>query len=127
MDLKKIIIIVIIILVIIVGVFSYITINSHNTKIEVLSNSTLKNGDFITLVLKDEYRNVYPNQVIDVKLLDDSGSSDKFVVTTDNDGEANVELLGFDNGNYTIHSTFNGTLFLKESKDISSLEINDGY
>ena len=127
MKTKNIIIIVIIALIIIVGVFSFISINSHHTKIEVLSNSTLKNGDVITVVLKDEYRNVYPNESINVKLLDESGWATLYDVTTDSNGEATVELLGFENGNYTVHSTFNGTLFLKPSKDISNLEIDDGF
>ena len=58
--------------------------------------------------------------------MDDSGWANKYSVTTDDSGEANIELLGFDNGNYTIHSTFNGTLFLSPSNSVSNLEINDG-
>ena len=127
MNIKRIIILIIIILVIVVGIFAYISINSHNTKIEVLSNSTLKNGDFFTVVLKDDYRNVYPGEIIEIKILDDSGWANKYSVTTDDSGEASVELLGFNNGNYTVHSTHNKTLFISESKDISSLVIDDGY
>ena len=119
------IIVVIIILIIVVGV--YININSHDTKIEVISNSTLKNGDFITLVLKDDYRNVYPDQSIDVKILNDAGQAYKYVAITDNEGEASIELQGMDNGNYTVHCEFNGTMFLSNSKCVSNLEINDGY
>ena len=127
MKLKNIIIVVIIILVIVVGVFSYINLNSHNTKIEVISNSTLKNGDFITLVLKDNYRNVFPDEKVDVKLLNDVGQAYKYTITTDGEGEASIELLGMENGNYTIHCEFNGTMFLSNSKIVSNLEINDGY
>ena len=128
MNFKKLVILIIIIVFIcIVGAYAYISANSHNTNIEVISNSTLKNGDFITIVLKDNYRNVYPNQNIDVKLLDDSGQSNKYVVTTDNEGEASIELMGFENGNYTVHCEYNGTLFLSKSKIVSNLEIDDGY
>ena len=127
MNFKNIIFLIIIILVIVVGIFSYISLNSHDTKIDVISNSTLKNGDFITLVLKDNYRNVYPNQKIDVKILNDAGQADKYVVTTDNEGEGSIELIGMDNGNYTVHCEFNGTMFLSNSKLVSNLEINDGY
>ena len=126
MKIKNIIIIIIIVLIIAVGVFSFISMNSHETKLEVLSNSTLKNGDVITVVLKDDYRNVYPNETINVKLLDESGWATIFEATTDSNGEATVDLLALDNGNYTVHSTVNGTMFLKPSKSITNLEIDDG-
>ena len=126
-DMKKIIIAVILILIVAIGAFVFISANSHATKMEVTSNHTLKNGDFVTVVLKDQYRNVYPNQVIDVKILDDSGWANKYSVTTDQNGMASVQLEAYQNGNYTVHSTFNGTMFLKESKDVSNLVIDDGY
>lgn len=127
MNFKKIGIILIIILVIIIGVFSYISINTHNTKIEVVSNSTLKNGDEIKLVLKDSYGNVYPNQEISIKLLDDSGHSNKYVLSTNNDGEVSVKLEALKPDNYTVHCEFNGTLFLTSSKTISDLQIIHKY
>ena len=127
MDVKKIAVIIVVILVIVVGLFTYISTNTHNTKIEVVSNSTLKNGDAITVVLKDSYRNVYPDQQINIKLLDDSGHSDKYQVTTDSNGEASVELLGLESGNYTIHCEFNGTMFLTQSKTTGDLQITDSY
>lgn len=127
MDTKKIIIAVIVILIVVVGAFLYISANSHETKLEITSNSSMKNGDNITVVLKDQYRNVYPGQMVDIKLLDDSGWADKFNATTDDDGEISVKLEGFENGNYTVHANFNGTMFLSSSKSVSNLEINDGY
>ena len=127
MNLKKIAIVVVIILVIVVGVFSFISLNTHNTKIEMLSNDTLHNGDVLTVVLKDNYRNVYPDQDINIKLLDDSGHAFKYVATTDNDGEASVELLALEPGNYTVHSEFNGTMFLTNSKTTSNLQIVDAF
>ena len=127
MDMKKIVIAVIVLLIIAVGAFAYISANSHQTKIEITSNSSLKNGDYVTVVLKDQFRNVYPDQVVDIKLLDDSGWANKYNVTTNGAGEAGVQLEGYENGNYTVHADFNGTLFLSSSKSVSNLEINDGY
>lgn len=128
MDRKQTIIaVIIVILIIAIGSFIYISVNSHNTKIEVTSNKTLKNGDFITIVLTDEYRNVYPNEVVDIKLLDDSGWPHKYQVTTDNQGEASVELKALENGNYTVHCNFNGTLFNKASNSVTNLAIDDGF
>lgn len=127
MDRKQIIIAAIVIIAIVaIGSFVYISLNSHNTKIEVLSNSTLKNGDFITVMLTDEYRNAYPGEIIDIKVLDDSGWAHWYQVTTDNEGQGSAELVALENGNYTVHCNFNGTLFNKESKTVTNLLIDDG-
>lgn len=127
MDTKHTIIaVVVIILILAIGAFVFISANSHNTKIDVLSQSTLKNGDFIKILLTDEYRNVYPNEVVYVKVLDDSGWAHKYEVTTDENGEGAVELLGLDNGNYTIHCNYNGTMFNKQAHSVTNLQINDG-
>ena len=124
---KTIISIVIIILVIIIGAFLFIQANSHNTKVDVISNSSLKNGDKVQIVLTDEYRNVYPGEKVQIKILDDSGWANYYDVVTDNSGEASVALSTLDNGNYTIHTTYNGTLFNKAYHGVDSLVIDDGY
>lgn len=128
MDTKRLAIyVIIIILIAVVGSFLYISGNSHNTKVEVTSNKTLQNGKFVEILLTDEYRNVYPGEVVDIKILDDSGWANKYQVTTDDKGEANVELVTFENGNYTIHCDYNGTMFNKESHTVYDLVIDDGY
>lgn len=124
---KTIIIAVIVILIIAIGAFAYIQANSHNTKVDVVSNSTLKNGDAVQIVLNDEYRNVYPNEIVHIKILDDSGWANKYDVTTGEDGEASVVLQAYENGNYTIHTNYNGTLFNKPYHGITNLVIDDGY
>lgn len=120
------ILIIIIVLIVAMGAFFFIQSNSHNTKVDVISNSTLKNGDMVQIVLKDEYRNVYPNEKVHIKILDDSGWADNYDVVTDNEGEASVVLAGFDNGNYTIHTNYNGTLFNKAYHGVNNLVIDDG-
>jgi hypothetical protein len=128
METKKLAIyVIVIVLIAAVGSYLYISANTHNTKIEVQSNGTLKNGDFIHILLTDEYRNVYPNEVIDVKILDDSGWAHKYQVKTDDSGEADVELLTFENGNYTVHCQYNGTMFNHPYKSVDDLVIDDGY
>lgn len=126
-NVKTITIGVIVILIIAVVGFVFIQANSHNTKVEVISNSTLKNGDVVQIVLKDEYRNVYPNEPVHIKILDDSGWADNYDVVTDDSGEASVVLSTFENGNYTIHTNYNGTLFNKAYHGVDSLVIDDGY
>ena len=124
---KTIISIVIIILVILIGAFLFIQANSHNTKVDVISNSSLKNGDKVQIVLTDDYRNVYPGEKVQIKILDESGWANYYDVVTDNSGEASVALSTFDNGNYTIHTNYNGTLFNKAYHGVDSLVIDDGY
>ena len=124
---KTIITVVVIILVIIIGAFLFIQANSHNTKVDVISNSTLKNGDNVQIVLTDEYRNLYPGEKVQIKILDDSGWANYYDVVTDNSGEASVALSTLDNGNYTIHTNYNGTLFNKAYHGVDSLVIDDGF
>ena len=127
MDAKKIAIAVIVILIIAIGAFAYISISTQDTKINILTNDTIQNGDSITVELKDLYRNGIADQVIDLKILDDSGWSHNYNATTDDTGCAQIQVLGLENGNYTAHAKFNGTLFLKESKSQVSFAIDDGY
>lgn len=128
MDLRKMAIIAVIaILIIAIGAFAYISVTKADTKIEIICNDTLKNGDYISIILKDNYRNVIPDQVVDLKILDDSGMAYKYDVTTDELGRGYIQLIGFDNGNYTVHATLNGTMFLKESHSNYAFSIDDGY
>lgn len=127
MNFKGIITIIVILLIIAVGAFMFIQANSHNTHVEVVSNSTLKNGDSVQVVLKDDYRNVYPNEEVHIKILGDDGWGNNYDVVTDNEGEASVVLSTYENGNYTIHTNYNGTLFNKPYHGVDSLVIDDGY
>lgn len=128
MDIKNMAIIAVIALLIIAGgAFAYISMTKTVTKIEITCNDTIQNGDYISVILKDDYRNVIPDQVIDLKILDDSGWAHKYNVTTDEMGRGYIQVVGLDNGNYTVHATLNGTLFLKESHSNRAFQVNDGY
>ena len=127
MDLKKIITIIVVIIIVAIVAFTYISANTHTSKIEVESNKTLKNGDLFVVDLKDNHKNVIPNQGIDFKILDDKGWATKYNATTDENGRATIQLFALENGNYTVHSTFNGTMFLSKSKSEFNLNIDDGY
>lgn len=118
---------IIVLLIIAAGAFLYINANSHDTQIDVISNSTLKNGDKVQILLHDNYRNVYPDQNVHIKILDDTGWANNYDVVTDNKGEASVVLSTYENGNYTIHTIYNGTIFNKEYHGVDSLVIDDGF
>lgn len=128
MDIRRMAIIAIAaILIISVLAFAYISMNTSDTKIEIVCNDTIKNGDYITVQLKDLYRNVIPGQIIDLKILDDSGWAYKYNVTTDDLGRGYIQIEGLDNGNYTVHANFNGTMFLRESHTNFAFKVDDGY
>lgn len=124
---KKITSIVAIIFIIAIVSFAYISLNTQETKIDINTESTISNGDNITVQLKDLYKNGIANQVIDLKILDDSGWAHNYNATTNEQGTSQIQILGLENGNYTAHANFNGTLFLKESKSQVSFEVSDGY
>ena len=127
MNSKALVTLAIIILIILIGGFMFVQGNSHNTKVDVISNSSLKNGDMVQIVLTDDYRNVYPGEPVHIKILDDSGWANNYDVVTDDSGEAAVVLETYENGNYTIHTNYNGTLFNKEYHGVDPLVIDDGY
>ena len=124
---KSVAIAAVVILIVAVASFAFISANSHTTKINMISNGTYKNGDNVEFMLTDDYRNVYSGETIDIKILDDSGWANKYQVKTDSNGVATIKLATFDNGNYTVHCNYNGTLFNKPSKSVTTLTIDDGY
>ena len=127
MKLKGIVIFVVVLLIIAMGAFLFIQANSNNTKVDIISNSTLKNGDAVQIVLNDEYRNVYPGETVHIKILDDSGWANNYDVVTDDQGQGAIVLSTYENGNYTIHTNYNGTLFNKAYHGVNELVIDDGY
>ena len=127
LDFRRIAILLAIIFLIVVGALGYIALNKTNTKIEITCNDTIKNGDYISVLLKDDYRNPIPDQVIDMKILDDTGWAYKYNVTTDELGRGYIQVVGLDNGNYTVHATYNGTMFNKEAHSNFAFKVDDGY
>lgn len=128
MDLKKIgIYAIIIIMIVAIGSFIYISMNTTNTILEITCEPTIQNGDYIYVLLKDDYRNVISGEPINLKILDDSGWAHHYNVTTDELGRGYIQVLGFDNGNYTVHATYNGTLFNKPANSNHAFAIDDGY
>ena len=129
MDVKRTAMIAVIIVVILAVLsFAFISMNTSKTILTVeAGNGTVKNGDYITVLLKDDYRNVIEGQPVDLKILDDSGWAYKYNITTDELGRGYIQLQGFDNGNYTAHATFNGTMFLTDSRGSVEFTIDDGY
>ena len=127
LDFRKIAVVAALVLIILIGAFAYISLNKTTTKVEIECNDTIKNGDYISVILKDDYRNPIPEQIVDLKILDDTGWAYKYNVTTDELGRGYIQIAGFDNGNYTVHATYNGTMFNKEAHNNLAFKIDDGY
>lgn len=120
-------VVIVIIAIIAIGGYLYVSSNTTNTKIEFESNQTLKSGDTINFILKDEYKNPIPEAAVDLKVLDESGNAVKATITTDAEGHGSYTLPTLENGNYTVHCTFNSTLYHKEARNQMALTIDDGY
>lgn len=128
MDMKQIVIAVAIIIVVVgLGGFLYISANTTNSVISIDCNGTHQNGDVVNITLKDEFKNPLPEASVDFKILDETGSATKTTLTTDSSGSASYTLQGMENGNYTVHCTYNGTMFHGPTKNMASLYIDDGY
>ena len=128
MDLKEVAIAVAVILVIVgIGGYLYISGNSTDTTISIDSNHTFKNGDNVNITLKDEFKNPLAEESVDFKILDESGSAIKATLITDSSGSASYTLQGMENGNYTVHCTYNGTMFHHPTRNMANLIIDDGY
>ena len=128
MDTKKIAVIAVIaVIVIAICAFAYITLNTKDTKIDITCNGTIKNGDYITVQLKDTYRTEIPDQIVYLKILDDSGWAHNYNMTTDELGRGYIQVTTLENGNYTAHAHFNGTMFLRESSASVPFTVDDGY
>ena len=93
---KKILIALIIIVLLILGgliVFSNGNDNaSIDTKINFLSNKTLKNGDSIEFELTDSNGNVLAGQDLKITFASTGGTPQNFTITTDSHGRGAVVL-----------------------------------
>ena len=120
-------IVIIIIAIISIGGYLFVSANTTNSKIEFENNQTLKSGDTVVFILKDEFKNPIPDAEVDLKVLDDSGHAVKSTITTDSSGHGSYTLPSLENGNYTVHCNFNGTMYHRDTKNQMSLKIDDGY
>ena len=111
MEQKHIIIILAVVVVALVAVMAVMSMPSLNgqkdSKIAIVSNSTLYGGDNLTVKLTD-LNNAAISAGVKITVTDDSGNvvlEDS--LKTDSDGNASMPL-NLDAGNYTVNATFSG-------------------
>lgn len=109
---KKILIVFIIIALLVLGgliVFSNGNGNANtDTKINFLSNKTLKNGDSIQFELTDSKGNALANQELKITFASSEGTPQNFTIKTDSQGKGSLVLNEQADGNYTIIVTYEG-------------------
>ena len=104
--------IVIVLIVLGVFVFTHLPSASHdgkmNTQIDFLSQSTLKNGEAVQFLLKDEQNNALGTQNITITFVE-NGVNQTYSVITDNEGKASLVLNNENPGSYDVIVSYNGT------------------
>lgn len=107
-----IIIAIIAIIAIALGMFVFMQPHTSNgkihTEIDFLSESTLKNGEAVEFVLRDEQNHVLANQSINI-IFNENGENQTYSIFTDVDGKGSLVLNNEAPGDYDVYVTYNGT------------------
>lgn len=111
MDNNKIIIALVVIFIVLL-VAGIIILNPGHAKVDsrviIISNSTLHDGDSFTIKLTDLNNTPIANQVVNITIVDPNGAENHQVVTTDVNGEGCLQLNGLATTNYTVNISFGG-------------------
>ncbi len=107
------IIAIVVIIVAILGVFVFTQHpQSHdgklNTEIEFLSENTLKNGESVQFLLKDEKNNALPGQNVTIVFVE-NGENQTYGISTDNAGKGALSINNELPGEYEVIVSYNGT------------------
>ena len=122
--------IVVIIIAIAVGIFAFSMPQSHdgklNTEIDIFTESTMKNGDAVKFVLKDEKGNAIPSQNITITFLED-GELQNYSILTDNEGRGALVINNEAPGEYTVIVKYNGTDAYNGCVANQTITVEEGY
>lgn len=128
MDYNKIIIALIIVLVVMLAVGVLFLNHTHakiDSKVTVTSNSTLQDGDTVSIRLTDLNNTPIANQVVNVTVIDSNGGQNPKTVTTDANGEGSFQLLDLAAGNYTVKIEYGGNENYTSCNTTQKLEIKE--
>ena len=122
--------IVVIIIAIAVGIFAFTMPQSHdgklNTEIDIFTESTMKNGDAVKFVLKDEKGNAIPGQNITITFVENE-ESQNYSISTDNEGRGALVINNEAPGEYKVIVSYNGTDAYNGCSANQTITIEDGY
>ena len=121
--------IVIVLIVLGVFVFTHLPSASHdgkmNTQIDFLSQNTLKNGEAVQFLLKDEQNNALGTQNITITFVE-NGVNQTYSVITDNEGKASLVLNNENPGSYDVIVSYNGTATYNGCSAKQTITIEEG-
>lgn len=98
---------------------------NEETQIKVLSNSSLYDGENVTVQLTTENGTALSNQAINVTVVDGDGNRNVQNLVTDGDGKASFTLSGLSAGEYSLECVFGGSEGYNPSNTTASLEIKE--
>ena len=128
MDYNKIIIllVVIVVVILVVGVLFMMNPSKQESKIEVVTNGTVHTGSTFLVKLTDSNNNPIVNQNLSIAIIDNkSNTVINKQITTNNHGEAVLEISDISAGDYRANITFNGDNDFKSSNCVHNLKIVD--
>ncbi len=121
--------IIIVLIVLGVFVFTHLPSASHdgkmNTQIDFLSQNTLKNGEAVQFLLKDEQNNALGTQNITITFVE-NGVNQTYSVITDNEGKASLVLNNENPGSYDVIVSYNGTASYNGCSAKQTITIEEG-
>ena len=121
--------IIIVLIVLGVFVFTHLPSASHdgkmNTQIDFLSQNTLKNGEAVQFLLKDEQNNALGTQNITITFVE-NGVNQTYSVITYNEGKASLVLNNENPGSYDVIVSYNGTASYNGCSAKQTITIEEG-
>jgi hypothetical protein len=122
---------IVIVIIALVGIFAFTQQSpTHdgklNTEIEFLSESTLKNGESVRFLLKDEKNNALPGQNVTIVFVE-NGENQTYGISTDNGGKGALSINNELPGEYEVIVSYNGTNVVNGCVAHLNLTIEEGY
>lgn len=93
--------------------------------VTITSNSTLYDGDQVSIHLTDLNNTPISNQTVNITIVDANGVENRQVVITDGNGDGNLQLNGLATGNYNINVCYGGNDKFNPSNTTQKLEIKE--
>lgn len=129
MDLNKIIAILAIVLIVLV-VAGAVILNptqpaKYGSKVIVESQNSLYNGDAFSIKLTDLNNSAISNQTVTITFTDSNGTQVNKTLTTNDSGQANLTIEGFNTGNYSVVVNYGGNDNYTSCNATSTLEVKE--
>ena len=124
---KRIIILVIIVITVSLAIFAVTSLfGIKESKIEIISNGTIHNGDPINIKLSDIAGNPISNELVKIVVMDNKGKRQSYAITTDSNGIADTTVANKDPGRLTINATFEGNEKFNSSNAVKLIKVIGG-